>query len=297
MMPVSLPSSPLLSPLPDLMLEPLVRAGLLEDLGCGGDLTTDALAVPGRMAHAALVARQEGVIAGLSLARLAFTLLDPSVRFAVERPDGSAVAPGTRIARISGPAAAVLGGERVALNFLSHLSGIATATAGIVRAVADTRARVCCTRKTLPGLRAIQKYAVRAGGGSNHRFRLDDAIMIKDNHIALAGGDVGRALAAARARAGHLVSIELEVDTLDQLDAALRVGGADAYLLDNMAPAQLRRAVAMVDGRALTEASGGITPDTAPAIAATGVDILSVGWLTHTVRALDIGLDDDPGAA
>ncbi|NVN12577.1 carboxylating nicotinate-nucleotide diphosphorylase, partial [Nguyenibacter vanlangensis] len=172
-----------------------------------------------------------------------------------------------------------------------------TATAGIVRAVADTRARVCCTRKTLPGLRAIQKYAVRAGGGSNHRFRLDDAIMIKDNHIALAGGDVGRALAAARARAGHLVSIELEVDTLDQLDAALRAGGADAYLLDNMAPAQLHRAVAMVDGRALTEASGGITPDTAPAIAATGVDILSVGWLTHTVRALDIGLDDDPGAA
>jgi nicotinate-nucleotide pyrophosphorylase (carboxylating) len=280
-----------MTPLPDLMLEPLVRAGLLEDLGCGGDVTTDALAAPGQILHTALVARQPGVVAGLSLARLAFTLMDPAARFTVDRPDGSAVAPGDRIARASGPAPAILGGERVALNFLSHLCGIATATAGIVRAVAGTRARVCCTRKTLPGLRAIQKYAVRAGGGANHRFRLDDAILIKDNHIALAGGDVARALAAARARAGHLVSIELEVDTLDQLAQALGAGGADVFLLDNMTPAQLREAVAMVNGRALTEASGGITPDTAADIAATGVDILSVGWLTHTVRALDIGLD------
>ncbi|MBB2203498.1 carboxylating nicotinate-nucleotide diphosphorylase [Gluconacetobacter takamatsuzukensis] len=285
-----------MTPLPDLMLEPLVRAGLLEDLGCGGDLTTDALAAPGQMLRTALVARQPGVVAGLALARLAFTLMDPSVRFDIERPDGSAVAPGDRIARVSGPAPAILGGERVALNFLSHLCGIATATAGIVRAVAGTKARVCCTRKTLPGMRAIQKYAVRAGGGANHRFRLDDAILIKDNHIALAGGDVAQALAAARARAGHLVSIELEVDTLDQLAQALRAGGADAFLLDNMTPAQLREAVAMVNGRAVTEASGGITPDSAPDIAATGVDILSVGWLTHTVRALDIGLDHESGA-
>lgn len=280
-----------MTPLPDLMLEPLVRAGLLEDLGCGGDLTTDALAAPGQRLRTALVARQPGVVAGLALARLAFTLMDPSVRFEVERPDGSAVASGERIARVTGPAPAILGGERVALNFLSHLCGIATATAGIVRAVAGTKARVCCTRKTLPGMRAIQKYAVRAGGGANHRFRLDDAILIKDNHIALAGGDVAHALAAARARAGHLVSIELEVDTLDQLAQALRAGGADAFLLDNMNPDQLREAVAMVNGRAVTEASGGITPDSAPEIAATGVDILSVGWLTHTVRALDIGLD------
>ncbi|GBQ82067.1 nicotinate-nucleotide pyrophosphorylase [Gluconacetobacter johannae DSM 13595] len=282
-----------MTPLPDFMLEPLVRAGLLEDFGCGGDLTTDALAAPGQILHTALVARQDGVVAGLSLARLAFTLIDPAVRFTVERPDGSTVAPGTCIARVVGAAPAILGGERVALNFLSHLSGIATATAGIVRAVAGTRARVCCTRKTLPGMRAIQKYAVRAGGGSNHRFRLDDAILIKDNHIALAGGSVRAALDAARARAGHLVSIELEVDTLDQLAEALQAGGADVFLLDNMTPAQLRDAVAMVAGRALTEASGGITPDTAAAIAATGVDILSLGWLTHTVRALDIGLDYD----
>lgn len=284
-----------MTPLPDLMLEPLVRAGLLEDLGCGGDLTTDALAAPGQMLRTALVARQPGVVAGLALARLAFTLMDPSVRFEIERPDGSAVVPGERIARVTGPAPAILGGERVALNFLSHLCGIATATAGIVRAVAGTKARVCCTRKTLPGMRAIQKYAVRAGGGANHRFRLDDAILIKDNHIALAGGDVAHALAAARARAGHLVSIELEVDTLDQLAQALRAGGADAFLLDNMTPDQLREAVAMVNGRAVTEASGGITPDSAPEIAATGVDILSVGWLTHTVRALDIGLDYEAG--
>ncbi|GAA4481273.1 carboxylating nicotinate-nucleotide diphosphorylase [Gluconacetobacter asukensis] len=284
-----------MTPLPDLMLEPLVRAGLLEDLGCGGDLTTDALAAPGQMLRTALVARQPGVVAGLALARLAFTLMDPSVRFEIERPDGSAVEPGERIARVTGPAPAILGGERVALNYLSHLCGIATATAGIVRAVAGTKARVCCTRKTLPGMRAIQKYAVRAGGGANHRFRLDDAILIKDNHIALAGGDVAHALAAARARAGHLVSIELEVDTLDQLAQALRAGGADAFLLDNMNPDQLREAVAMVSGRAVTEASGGITPDSAPEIAATGVDILSVGWLTHTVRALDIGLDHEVG--
>ncbi|MFS3134775.1 carboxylating nicotinate-nucleotide diphosphorylase [Gluconacetobacter sacchari] len=285
-----------MTPLPDVMLEPLVRAGLLEDLGCGGDLTTDALAKPGQVLHTALVARQPGVVAGLALARLAFTLMDPSVRFEIERPDGGAVAPGERIARVAGPAPAILGGERVALNFLSHLCGIATATAGIVRAVAGTKVRVCCTRKTLPGMRAIQKYAVRAGGGANHRFRLDDAILIKDNHIALAGGDVAHALAAARARAGHLVSIELEVDTLDQLAQALRAGGADAFLLDNMTPEMLREAVAMVDGRAVTEASGGITPESAPAIAATGVDILSVGWLTHTVRALDIGLDHEIGA-
>ncbi|MFT8644695.1 carboxylating nicotinate-nucleotide diphosphorylase [Gluconacetobacter sp.] len=285
-----------MTPLPDLMLEPLVRAGLLEDLGCGGDLTTDALALPGQMLRTALVARQPGVVAGLAMARLAFTLMDSTVRFEIERPDGSVVAPGERIARVTGPAPAILGGERVALNFLSHLCGIATATAGIVRAVAGTKARVCCTRKTLPGMRAIQKYAVRAGGGANHRFRLDDAILIKDNHIALAGGDVAHALAAARARAGHLVSIELEVDTLDQLAQALRAGGADAFLLDNMTPDQLREAVAMVNGRAVTEASGGITPDSAPEIAATGVNILSVGWLTHTVRALDIGLDYEAAA-
>ncbi len=279
----------MIPPLPDLMLEPQVRAALLEDLGRAGDLTTDSIVPAGLVTRCVLQAREPGIVAGLDLARIAFALVDPRLDFTVHRPDGSRIAPGDVIATVEGPARGVLIGERVALNYLSHLSGIASATDRIVQAIAGTRARVCCTRKTTPGLRAVQKYAVRVGGGSNHRFGLDDAVLIKDNHIAIAGG-VRPAIERARAAVGHLVKIEVEVDTLAQLDEVLSIG-ADAVLLDNMAPPMLRDAVAMVDGRAVTEASGRLTPDTAPAVAATGVDLISIGWLTHSVAVLDIGLD------
>ena len=282
-------NAPEIRPLPDIMIEPLVRAALLEDLGRAGDVTTDAVVPAGARARTALVARREGVVAGLDLARLAWRLLSPGLEFRVELPDGSPVRPGQVIATAEGPARAVLSGERVALNFLCHLSGIATATAGVVEAARGHRAQIVCTRKTLPGLRAVQKYAVRAGGGANHRFGLDDAVLIKDNHIAVAGG-IPRAVARARVAVGHMVRLEVEVDTLDQLGQALEAG-VDAVLLDNMDPDTLARAVAMTGGRALTEASGGITPETAGAVAASGVDLISVGWLTHSTAALDIGLD------
>jgi nicotinate-nucleotide pyrophosphorylase (carboxylating) len=236
-----------------------------------------------------LAARQPGVVAGLDFALTAFRLIDPAIEAVVERPDGTRVQPGDRIAVIRGPARGILTGERTALNFLCHLSGVASATRGIADAIAGTRAQVCCTRKTMPGLRAAQKYAVRVGGGSNHRFGLDDAVLIKDNHVAIAGG-VRPAVERARAGVGHLVKIELEVDTLEQLQEAMTLG-VDAVLLDNMGPDTLRQAVEIVRGRAITEASGGIRADTAPAIAAAGVDLLSVGWLTHSVSVLDIGLD------
>jgi nicotinate-nucleotide pyrophosphorylase (carboxylating) len=278
-----------LSPLPRIMLEPLVRAALLEDLGRAGDLTTDAIVPAEVWARTALAARQPGVVAGLDLAWLAFELIDPGVRIEVLRPDGADVSPGDVIARVTGPAHAILTAERVALNFLGHLSGIATATASLVDSVRGAKARIVCTRKTTPGLRAVEKYAVRAGGGANHRFGLDDAILIKDNHVAIAGG-VREALRRARAGAGHLVKIELEVDTLEQLAQALDEG-VDAVLLDNMDPQTLAKAVEMTAGRAVTEASGRITPLTAPAIAASGVDLISAGWLTHSAAVLDIGLD------
>ena len=276
-------------PLPAIMLEPLVRAALLEDLGRAGDITTDAIVPADRRTRTALVARQPGVVAGLDLAAMAFRLIDPAIELAIQRPDGSALEPGDLIAEVSGPARGVLTAERVALNFLCHLSGIASATSRIVAAVRPHKARITCTRKTMPGMRALQKYALRVGGGSNHRFGLDDAVLIKDNHVAIAGG-VRAALERARAAVGHLVKIELEVDTLAQLDEALSVG-IDAVLLDNMSPDMLRQAVGMVAGRAITEASGRITPETAPAIAAAGVDLISIGWLTHSVAVLDIGLD------
>ncbi|EHK65650.1 nicotinate-nucleotide pyrophosphorylase [Achromobacter arsenitoxydans SY8] len=271
------------------MLEPLVRAALLEDLGRAGDLTTDAIVPADATAETRLVARQEGVLAGLDLARLAFRIMDPGIEFIVSRRDGSELEPGMEIARIRGSARAMLSAERVALNFLCHLSGVATATASIARAIGGHGARVTCTRKTMPGLRAVQKYAVRVGGGSNHRHGLDDAVLIKDNHIALAGG-VATAVARARAGVGHMVKIELEVDTLEQLEVALSLG-VDVVLLDNMSLDDLRRAVAMARGRAITEASGRITPETAAAVAATGVDQIAVGWLTHSAKVLDIGLD------
>jgi nicotinate-nucleotide pyrophosphorylase (carboxylating) len=281
--------SPMAMPLPVIMIEPAIRAALLEDLGRAGDLTTDSIVPAEARTRTALVARQAGVVAGLDFAATAFRLIDPAINIDVSLPDGSRLRQGDLIATISGPARGILTAERTALNFLCHLSGVASATRGIADAIEGTRAQVCCTRKTIPGLRFAQKYAVRVGGGSNHRFGLDDAVLIKDNHVAIAGG-VRPAVERARAGVGHLVKIELEVDTLAQLEEALTLK-VDAVLLDNMGPDMLRQAVGMVDGRAITEASGRIRPDTAPAIAASGVDLLSVGWLTHSATVLDIGLD------
>ena len=278
-----------MSPLPTIMIEPAVRAALLEDLGRAGDLTTDSIVPPDLTTRTILSARQAGVVAGLDFAAAAFRLIDPRIEMTVALPDGSRLRPGDTIATVTGPARGILTAERTALNFLCHLSGVASATRGIADAIEGYRAVVCCTRKTMPGLRFAQKYAVRVGGGSNHRFGLDDAVLIKDNHVAMAGG-VRPAVERARAGVGHLVKIELEVDTLAQLEEALNLG-VDAVLLDNMGPDMLREAVGMVGGRAITEASGRIRPETAPAIAASGVDLLSVGWLTHSAAVLDVGLD------
>lgn len=275
--------------LPRIVIEPLVRAALLEDLGRAGDLTTDAIIAEDAHATVALVSREPGVVAGTDCARLAWELVDPRIEVRDLLPDGSRVQPGTVIGTASGPARGLLSGERVALNFLGHLSGVATGTATIADAIAHTRARVADTRKTIPGLRALQKHAVKAGGGSNHRFGLDDAALIKDNHIAVAGG-ITAAVERARANVGHLVKIEVEVDSLEQLAELLPLG-VDAVLLDNMGPDLLREAVSMVAGRLVTEASGRITPATAVPIAEAGVDLISVGWLTHSARVLDIGLD------
>lgn len=275
--------------LPRIVIEPLVRATLLEDLGRAGDVTTDAVIAAEQTARVALVAREPGVIAGTDCVRMAWELVDPRITIDELLSDGSRVEPGTVIGIASGPARGLLSGERTALNFLGHLSGVATGTASIADAIAHTGARVADTRKTIPGLRALQKHAVVAGGGSNHRFGLDDAVLIKDNHIAVAGG-ITAAVRAARTHVGHMVKIEVEVDTLDQLAELLQTP-ADAVLLDNMGPDTLRQAVAMVDGRMITEASGRITPATAVPIAEAGVDLISVGWLTHSARVLDIGLD------
>ncbi|GAO71240.1 nicotinate-nucleotide pyrophosphorylase [Comamonas thiooxydans] len=271
------------------MLEPLVRMALLEDLGRAADLTTDTIVPADAMGELRLVARQDGILAGLDLARLAFVLMDARMEFDVRCADGTLLQPGMEIARIRGKSRAILTAERTALNYLCHLSGVASATHSIAEAIKPFGTRVTCTRKTMPGLRALQKYAVRVGGGSNHRFGLDDAVLIKDNHIALAG-DVATAVGRARAGVGHMVKIELEVDTLAQLDVALQLG-VDVVLLDNMGLDDLRTAVGMCKGRAITEASGRITPETAAAVAATGVDQIAVGWLTHSARVLDIGLD------
>ncbi|WP_025397654.1 carboxylating nicotinate-nucleotide diphosphorylase [Rhizobium leguminosarum] len=278
-----------LAPLPRLIVEPLVRAALLEDLGLAGDITSASVIPRDHRSTVVMAARQPGVIAGLDAAELAFTLVDPEIVMRRHLQDGDAVKPGDVIATIEGPSRGLLSGERTALNFLGHLSGIATVTAGIAAAIQGTKASVACTRKTTPGLRALEKYAVRAGGGMNHRFALYDAVLIKDNHVAIAGG-VAEAIRRARAGVGHMVKIEVEVDTLDQLREAMETG-VDAVLLDNMTPDQLREAVAIVAGRAITEASGRVTPSTAAAIAASGVDLISVGWLTHSAPVLDIGLD------
>jgi len=278
-----------LAPPPDVMLEPLVRNALLEDLGRAGDVTTDAVIPSGKKWKGALVARQKGILAGLDTARLAFRLIDAGVKFTAKKADGDSLKPKDVIAVLEGPARSIISAERVALNFLCHLSGVATATKELADNAKPYKARICCTRKTTPGLRMLEKYAVRAGGGMNHRFGLDDAILIKDNHIA-AAGSIKKAVLAAREHAGHLVKIELEVDRLEQLREALDLP-IDAVLLDNMSPAQLKKAVKMVGGKFVTEASGRVNKHTVKAIAASGVDVISCGWITHSAPILDIGLD------
>lgn len=295
--------TPLRPELPALMVEEQVRQALLEDLGRAGDITTYATIAPEKTATAEMAVREDGVIAGLELARTAFRLVDPAIRFEALVSDGDRVSPGAVIARVSGPARGLLSAERVGLNFLMHLSGVATYTASFAAEIAHTRARVCCTRKTIPGLRGLEKYAVRLGGGSNHRFGLDDAVLIKDNHIAVAGG-VASAVRAARAYCGHLVRIEIEVDGLGQMREAL-TASPDVILLDNMGPDLLREAVAINAAhwsldesdyasdprRTQLEASGNVNIKTIRAIAEAGVDYISTSKITMAAPTLDIGLD------
>ncbi len=282
---------------PDAFLSPLaideaVTRAFDEDLGRAGDITSIATIPDTTRAHAMMVARQAGVIAGLPLAVTVFGRLCPDINLQAHVRDGAAVSAGVHLMTISGPARAVLTGERTALNFVGRLSGVATSTSTYVRKTAGTQLRICCTRKTTPGLRALEKYAVRCGGGFNHRFGLDDAILIKDNHIAVAGG-IRPVLERARAHVGHLVKIEIEVDTLAQLREVLDTGLADAVLLDNMDIATLSEAVKMAQGRVVLEASGGVTPDSIAEIAATGVDYVSSGALTHSAPNFDVALDID----
>lgn len=273
----------------ELIAEPIVRAALLEDVGRGGDLTTDAIVGPDRTATAQIVARRGGVVAGLPVAFLAFSLLDEGAKTVARVEEGERVEAGAVVAEIAGRARAILTGERTALNLIGRLSGIATSTRRLVELVAGTRASIADTRKTTPGLRALERYAVACGGGRNHRFGLDDAVLIKDNHLALAGS-VRDAIAAARAHVGHMVKIEVEVENLEQLREALELP-IDAVLLDNMTPVQLAEAVRVVNRRVLTEASGGVMPENVAEIARTGVDVISAGWLTHSAPALDFSLD------
>jgi nicotinate-nucleotide pyrophosphorylase (carboxylating) len=279
--------------LPRPIIDRLVEATLLEDLGRAGDITTQATIAPGMRARAAFVARKPGTLAGIALAEAAFRIIGGHCRFEAKVADGSRITPGLVLAVADGDARELLSAERTALNFLGRLSGVATVTARFADAIAHTKARIVCTRKTTPGLRAVEKYAVRCGGGKNHRFGLDDAILIKDNHVAVSGG-ITAALKAAKAFAGHLVAIEIEVDSLDQLKEAL-AAGADAVLLDNMSLAQLSEAVAINQGRAMLEASGNVTLETVRAIAETGVDLISSGFITHSAPNLDIGLDIEVG--
>ena len=275
--------------LDEVLLKPLVEAALTEDLGRRGDVTSQATIPATMQAQLQIKARQAGVICGMDLARLSFALVDAQIEFIAQVVDGETVAAGTVLAIVSGNARHLLTAERTALNFMTHLSGIATATRQIVDSVAEYPAQITCTRKTIPGLRTVQKYAVRCGGGRNHRLGLDDAILIKDNHIAIAG-DIKTAIQQAQDFAGHLIPIEVEVDTLAQLEQALEAG-VSLVLLDNMSPETLSKAVTMCKGRAKTEASGGITPENVQAVAETGVDFIAMGYLTHSTTALDIGLD------
>lgn len=280
-----------LPPLPALTVENLVQAALAEDWGRTGDITSQNVIPASAKAHAVIRAREAGRLAGLDLAEAAFRANNSGLTIIRHKQDGDLLAPNDDVATIEGPARALLAAERVALNYLGHLSGIASKTAHLVDLVAHTKAQICDTRKTTPGLRALEKYAVRAGGGANHRFGLDDAIMIKDNHIAVAGG-ITPALKAAQSGAGHMVAIEIEVDTLAQLDEAL-AADARIILLDNMTPEQLAEAVARTQGRAILEASGRVSETTVVAIAESGVDYISVGAITHSAATLDLGLDID----
>lgn len=277
-------------PLPRVLIEPLVRAALLEDLGRAGDVTTDATIAPEIHARAAIVARQPGVAAGLDIARLAFSLVDPDLSIKQPVGEGATIAPSDTLMAVEGSARSILTAERVALNFTGRLSGVATLTRQFAEEIAHTEATIAATRKTTPLLRTVEKHAVRLGGGGAHRYGLDDAILIKDNHIA-ASGSIPAALSRARTYAGHMMKVEIEVDTLDQLDIVLEVGGADAVLLDNMAPDTLREAVTRIGGRLIAEASGGVTLKTVAAIAESGVDLVSTGALTHSAPVLDLGLD------
>ncbi len=278
-----------LAPLPALLIDPVLTRAFEEDFGQAGDLTTDTVVPATAQARVVARARRPGRIAGAAIAARAFAMIDPTVKIEMGVPDGGSVDAWDTILTVEGPARSILSAERVALNMLCHLSGIATLTASFVAQVRGTKTRIVCTRKTTPGLRAVEKFAVRAGGGTNHRFGLNDGILIKDNHIAIAGG-IEAAVAAARARAGHMVHVEVETDTIDQVRTAV-TAGADTILLDNMSPPMLREAVALIDGRALTEASGGVTLETVAEIAAAGVDLISSGALTHSAPVLDIGLD------
>jgi nicotinate-nucleotide pyrophosphorylase (carboxylating) len=280
---------PGLRPPHDLLIAPIVRRALEEDLGRAGDLTTDLIVPAGQQASARLVARKAGTIAGLDVAETAFRLIDPAVRFRRETRDGAASGESSVLAIVEGSARSILTSERVALNFLGHLSGVATATRALVDAVKGTSARIVCTRKTAPGLRVLEKYAVRCGGGFNHRFGLDDAVLIKDNHIA-AAGSLAEAVRRARAGLAHMSKIEIEADTLAQLEQALALG-VDTVLLDNMSLDDLRRAVALAKGRAVLEASGNVTLETVRGIAETGVDYISSGAITHSAPSLDVALD------
>ena len=276
--------------LPDLVLEPMLRMALAEDLGSYGDITTRTVIPAGTSYTARLTAREAGVVSGMQVAALAFRLVDPALAPVTRLADGSPCVPGDVLMEIAGDAAAILTAERVALNFAGRLSGIASLTAAFVAETAGTATRITCTRKTTPGLRIVEKLAVLHGGGFNHRFSLSDAILIKDNHIAAAGG-VRPVLEACKARASHMMRVEIEVDTLDQLAEVLETGGADVVLLDNMDSATLREAVALVSGRLVTEASGNMRLDRIAEVAATGVDYISSGALTHSAQTLDLGLD------
>jgi len=278
-----------LNPIPHTLIKSCVDLAFSEDLGSAGDITTASIISPAATTSARIIAREAGVIAGMEVARYAFTSTDNAISFKTRVNDGQPVQPGTVIAEISGPATGILIAERTALNFLGHLSGVATLTHQFVQAIAGTNAHICCTRKTTPGLRAMEKFAVRAGGGMNHRFGLDDAVLIKDNHIAVAGG-IKPALRAVKSSVGHMVKIEIEVDTLDQL-AEVMEEGVDVVMLDNMAPDKLRKAVEIIAGRAISEASGGVNLASVRAIAEAGVDMISVGAITHSAPTLDLGLD------
>lgn len=282
-----------MTPLNPLIIDKAVRAALEEDFGRAGDITSMATIPADAKARAVIASRKPGVISGVDVGRAAFRMVDPAVTFHALLEDGAQVKPGDVIARIEGPARSLLSAERVALNFMGRMSGIATLTSHYAARIAHTKAKVCCTRKTTPGLRAFEKHAVRCGGGMNHRFGLDDAFLIKDNHIAVCGG-IANALRAAKREAGHLVKIEIEVDTLDQLKEVI-AEGADVVMLDNMTNEQMREAVAMIAGRMRVEASGGVTLDTIKGIAETGVDLISVGALTHSASVLDLGLDIEIG--